>query len=146
MLRIKLIRNKFDPPKRLLSNLLIVAEKEASCSFIFSDAVVPTYFYYMTQRTTYKHDAKYNKKENARLMSDICECDHFDDVTYTFGIPLSNAKLTFEVKFTEEEMKYSENWMKFIVNFANTGLVSQHSTHECFVEHFLNGSIEKKYF
>jgi len=92
---------------------------------IYADAVVPTYFYYMTQRTTYKHDAKYNKKENARLMSDICECDHFDDVTYTFGIPLSNAKLTFEVKFTEEEMKYSENWMKFIVNFANTGNPNQ---------------------
>jgi len=87
-----------------------------------ADAQVPTYFYQMTQTTAYKRDAAYNRRSKPVLQQPLlCECDHFDDITYTFGIPLSGANLLFDVEFTEEERKFSELWMNYIVNFATTG-------------------------
>merc|ERR1719351_581509 len=57
----------------------------------------------------------------AVMKSDFCQCDHSDDINFTFGTPLSNAKLVLDVKFSEEEVKLTEIWMKYLANFAYTG-------------------------
>ena len=72
--------------------------------------------YVMTQTTKFNHDPMYGP-EQARK-PEFCECDHGDDLLYTFGFPFYNKKLSFDVKFTEEEKKLSGEWMKYIVNFA----------------------------
>ena len=82
---------------------------------------MPTYFYYMTQQMRYNHDENYNPKGEAVMKSDFCQCDHSDDINFTFGTPLSNAKLVLDVKFSEEEVKLTEIWMKYLANFAYTG-------------------------
>ena len=77
----------------------------------------------MTQSVQYNHSPEYNKEEEPYLKSSICECDHGDDINFTFGIPFSSAKLLIDARFTEEEKIFSEKWMKYIVNFATSGLV-----------------------
>ena len=75
--------------------------------------------YVMTQQLQLNHDSAYGP-ENARK-PEFCECDHTDDVIFTFGLPLSEQKLAFDAKFTEDEKKLSKEWMKYIVNFAANG-------------------------
>lgn len=75
--------------------------------------------YVMSQSTTFNHDSDYGP-ETARKPA-FCDCDHEDDIVYTFGIPLYSGKLSFDVKFTEEEKELSREWMKYIANFAKTG-------------------------
>ena len=72
----------------------------------------------MTQRPQFNHTGP----ESARK-PEFCECDHGDDLIFTFGMPLANHKQTFDVKYTEDEKKLSMEWMKYIVNFATTGYV-----------------------
>ena len=75
--------------------------------------------YVMTQQLQLHHDPAYGP-ETARK-PEFCQCDHTDDIIFTFGLPLIDQKLTFDVKFTEDEKKLSREWMKYIVNFANNG-------------------------
>jgi len=72
--------------------------------------------YVMTQQPQFNHSGP----KQARKV-DFCECDHGDDIMFTFGAPLDDRKLTFDVKFTEAEKKLSKEWMKYLVNFATNG-------------------------
>uniref|UniRef100_F6T1L5 Carboxylic ester hydrolase n=2 Tax=Ciona intestinalis TaxID=7719 RepID=F6T1L5_CIOIN len=81
----------------------------------------PTYFYYMTQISKFCHSKDHVLSGDLKLKVDFCECDHGDDLTYTFGLPYATTKLSSEVKFTKDECKMSEQWMNYIVNFAKTG-------------------------
>ena len=74
--------------------------------------------YVMTQQPQYNHAGSDSAKK-----PDFCECDHADDIMFTFGIPFIHRKLTFDPKFTEDEKKLSKEWMKYIVNFATNGYV-----------------------
>jgi len=89
---------------------------------VHSSTNAPTYFYHMTQQPRYNHGDEYNfMGEKRKDKADFCECDHGDDLNFTFGFPLTNAKLVLDVKFTDEEVLFSEIWMKYLVNFATTG-------------------------
>ena len=72
--------------------------------------------YVMKQQLQFNHQGP----ENARK-ADFCECDHGDDLVFTFGIPLTNQKLTFDAKFTADEKKLSREWIKYIANFVTNG-------------------------
>jgi len=84
-------------------------------------AKAPAYFYMMTQDLKYNHSKEYNKEEKPHIKSSLCECDHGDDLIFTFGVPLTSAKLIIDASFTQEEILFSEQWMKFLVNFATSG-------------------------
>nr|XP_002127407.1 carboxylesterase 5A-like isoform X2 [Ciona intestinalis] len=86
-----------------------------------ADAGHPTYFYYMTQAAKVFHSKEYVLSGELKPKVDFCECDHGDDLIYTFGYPHSTTKLAPVVKFTDEERKMSEQWMNYIANFAKTG-------------------------
>jgi len=86
----------------------------------FSEIEDKTFFYRMSQKLCFSHKRDFNLSENP-LKADICECDHGDDIFFTFGAPFTDLKFSFDVKFDEEERKMSENWMKYLVNFAYTG-------------------------
>ena len=75
--------------------------------------------YVMTQKPRYNHDPAYGP-ESARK-APFCECDHADDIIFTMGTPLTNRKLTFDAKFSDDEKALSKEWMKYIVNFAKHG-------------------------
>jgi len=75
----------------------------------------------MTQQLRLSHDPDYGP-ENARK-PEFCECDHTDDIVFTFGIPLTEEKLTVNAKFTNDEKALSQEWMNYIVNFATNGYV-----------------------
>ena len=75
----------------------------------------------MSQSLRLHHDRNFNHETKSELKADFCECDHGDDINFTFGLPLNDSKLTFDAKFSEEEKKFSEDWMKLIVNFASSG-------------------------
>jgi len=81
----------------------------------------PTFFYQMSMQPRFHHDRAFNSNDKSEMKPEICECDHGDDILYTFGMPLSNAPFTFDIRFSEEEEKMSEMWMAYLVNFANTG-------------------------
>ena len=74
--------------------------------------------YVMSQQPQVNHKGP----ERARK-PEFCECDHGDDLIFTFGLPLTDRKLTFDAKFTEDEKKLSKEWIKYIVNFATNGYV-----------------------
>jgi len=80
-----------------------------------------TYFYRMTHQSRYSHDKEFQPAEGAVFKSDICECDHGDDIIFTFGIPLSLAKLNLSAKFSDAERSLTEQWMGYLANFATTG-------------------------
>ena len=88
---------------------------------VFLTAKAPAYFYMMTQDLKYNHSKEYNKEEKPHIKSSLCECDHGDDLIFTFGVPLTSAKLIIDASFTQEEILFSEQWMKFLVNFATSG-------------------------
>ena len=75
----------------------------------------------MTQDVKYNHETKYNPKGEALMKSHLCECDHGDDINFTFGLPFFNGKFTLDVGFSDEEYFMSALWMKYLVNFATTG-------------------------
>ena len=75
--------------------------------------------YVMAQQPQFNHDPAYGPK--SAMKPEICQCDHGDDIIFTFGMPLTDEKLTFDVKFTENEKLLSKEWMKYIVNFATNG-------------------------
>ena len=75
----------------------------------------------MSQQPQFHHDRAYNSNEQSTMKSHLCECDHGDDIIFTFGVPLAKAKMTYEVKFTEDEKKLSVRWMDYLVNFATSG-------------------------
>ena len=75
----------------------------------------------MSQQPQFNHRREFNSNEKSELKSELCECDHADDIIFTFGLPLSSAKMTFDVKFTDEEKKTSLQWMNYVANFATTG-------------------------
>lgn len=75
----------------------------------------------MSHPTKYCHDTNYGPDTAQR--PSFCECDHGDDLIYTFGLPFYNGKLNFDVKFTDNERTLSREWMKYIVNFAANGWV-----------------------
>jgi len=72
--------------------------------------------YVMKQQLQYNHSGP----EKARK-ADFCECDHGDDMIFTFGMPFTDSNLSFDPKFTEAEKELSREWMKYIVNFASNG-------------------------
>ena len=74
--------------------------------------------YVMTQKPEYNHSGP----EKARK-ADFCECDHGDDVAFTFGMALTHQKLSFDAKFTDDEKKLTREWMNYLVNFATNGYV-----------------------
>ena len=73
----------------------------------------------MTQTLKMNHDPKYGPC--SAMKSLLCECDHADDVIFTFGLPFNPNKLTLDVKFTDEEKALSLEWMKYLTNFAKNG-------------------------
>lgn len=88
---------------------------------LHADSKSATFFYLMTQSVRYNHSAEYNLSEKPELKAEMCECDHADDINFTFGLPLSRAPCLFPVKFTPDETRFSETWMSYLVNFAHTG-------------------------
>ena len=72
--------------------------------------------YVMTQQPQYNHHGPEKSRK-----PHFCECDHGDDIIFTFGIPFIDRKVSFDPKFTEDEEKLSREWMKYIVNFATNG-------------------------
>uniref|UniRef100_H2YJK5 Carboxylic ester hydrolase n=1 Tax=Ciona savignyi TaxID=51511 RepID=H2YJK5_CIOSA len=85
------------------------------------DSGHPCYVYYMTQTPAHSHSKEHNLSDSLVMKADFCECDHGDDIIFTWGFPYSSAKMSAEVKFTKDEQKMTEQWMKYIVNFATTG-------------------------
>ncbi|XP_076816964.1 pyrethroid hydrolase Ces2e-like [Clavelina lepadiformis] len=79
----------------------------------------PTYAYYMTQQLKYNHDLAFGSKDT--MKPEFCNCDHCDDILFTFGIPLSEESLNIDTKFDEAEKSFSRAWMMYIVNFATNG-------------------------
>lgn len=79
------------------------------------------YFYHMTHQTRYSHDPEYNLSSEQKYKSKICKCDHSDDIFYTFGFPLSNAEMSFPVRWSEEEVQLAQLWMSYVTNFVHTG-------------------------
>ena len=75
----------------------------------------------MNQKTRLFHDKQFQPAEGAMFKSDLCECDHGDDLMYTFGYPLNSNKLSLSAKFSEEEKELSKIWMGYLVNFATSG-------------------------
>lgn len=88
---------------------------------LHADTKSATFFYLMTQSVRYNHSREYNLSEEPQLKADMCECDHADDINFTFGLPLSRAPCLFPVRFTSDETRFSEMWMAYLVNFAHTG-------------------------
>jgi len=80
-----------------------------------------TYFYRMNQKTRLFHEKEFQPAEGAVFKSDLCECDHGDDLMYTFGYPLNCNKLSLSAKFSNEEKELSKIWMEYIANFATSG-------------------------
>jgi len=107
----------------------IAAEIQGDCNFVqptlkcvkscASNGSV--YFYRMNQKTRLFHDKQFQPAEGAMFKSDLCECDHGDDLMYTFGYPLNSNKLSLSAKFSEEEKELSKIWMGYLVNFATSG-------------------------
>jgi len=81
----------------------------------------PTYFYFMNQKLRFNHEKAFQPAKDAQFKSEMCECDHGDDLVFTFGLPHTNAKLSLDIKFSDEERKLSLEWMGYLTNFATTG-------------------------
>jgi len=78
------------------------------------------FFYQMSQRLRMFCDEEYGDGKKKPVFS---EADHTDDLVLTFGIPIPNGKFDYKVRFTEEETELSKQWINYICNFAETGLV-----------------------
>nr|XP_002121823.1 liver carboxylesterase 4 [Ciona intestinalis] len=79
-----------------------------------------TFLYYMTQQPRHNHTNQYGAE--IKNKPDHCECDHADDILYTFGLPLfSKDQFKPEVEFSEEDKTFSLHWMAYITNFAKYG-------------------------
>ena len=85
----------------------------------YADSKAKTYNYVMTHQTKCFHDAVFGPEVLQK--APFCQCDHGDDILYTMGIPMMEKKLTFDMKFTDDEKKLSKEWIKYIVNFAKNG-------------------------
>merc|ERR1712136_263706 len=79
-----------------------------------------TYMYYMTHNYPYNHLEGFNQG-NVELKPRFCQADHTDDITLTFGFPLTSTNFTREVTFTENDELLSECWIKYLANFCKTG-------------------------
>lgn len=78
------------------------------------------YMYYMNQATMWLKDPSLFKP--GTMKSEICDCDHGDDIYYTFGYPFFDQKFSNEgVTFTEAEKECSRLWMTYVTNFATSG-------------------------
>ena len=78
------------------------------------------YMYYMSQATSWLKDASLFTE--GKMKSEICDCDHGDDIFYTFGYPFYDEKYSREgITFTENEKECSRFWMTYVTNFATTG-------------------------
>ena len=107
-------------------------------ALFYAESNGTTYMYLMTQQPSYNHDPAYGPVTARK--APFCECDHGDDIVFTFGLPLCKRKLTFNVKFTNEEKLLSKDWMKYIVNFARNGYVSIYFLHTgCMMYHSILG-------
>ena len=72
----------------------------------------------MAQQPRLHHDEAFG---NASKKINFCECDHGDDLGFTFGFPFYNGHMTPDVKFSDDEKELSQKWMTYITNFAKTG-------------------------
>ncbi|CAK8697505.1 unnamed protein product [Clavelina lepadiformis] len=79
----------------------------------------PTYFYFMKHRMKCYYDDDFSMEMKKR--DEFCECDHSDDIYFTFGVPLMQGNKSRECRFSEDEENLSVIWMKYIANFALTG-------------------------
>ncbi|CAK8697513.1 unnamed protein product [Clavelina lepadiformis] len=79
----------------------------------------PVYMYYMKQQLRCHHEDEYSIDLQKKVT--FCECDHGDDVVFTFGVPLMNGKMMTQCKFSEEEKELTKAWMTYITNFATNG-------------------------
>ena len=66
------------------------------------------------------HDEDYGK--GILKKPDFCICDHADDLFMTFGFPFSPNDHPYGAKYSKEEEILSRKWMKYLTNFAKTGL------------------------
>jgi len=87
---------------------------------VHSAAGNATYMYYMTHNYPYNHLEGFNQG-NVELKPRFCQADHTDDITLTFGFPLTSTNFTREVTFTENDELLSECWIKYLANFCKTG-------------------------
>ncbi|XP_076803494.1 cocaine esterase-like [Clavelina lepadiformis] len=106
----------------------VAADMLADCYFVFSITKLalllkknnrPVYFYEMNYKLRLYHDQDYSG--GLLQKSDQCECDHGDDIVFTFGFPMMNGKFEQDVKFAEDEEEFSRIWMTYLCNFASTG-------------------------
>ncbi|XP_076822299.1 fatty acyl-CoA hydrolase precursor, medium chain-like [Clavelina lepadiformis] len=88
-------------------------------ALIHSATGKPTYFYYMTQQPKFNHDDEYAIKMKKKM--EHCECDHGDDLMFTFGLPFMNGFMLNEFRMSKEEEELSKSWMTYITNFAKSG-------------------------
>ena len=73
----------------------------------------------MTQQPKFNHDDKYAIKMKKKM--EHCECDHGDDLMFTFGLPFMNGFMLNEFRMSKEEEELSKSWMTYITNFAKSG-------------------------
>lgn len=95
----------------------------------FSLERMPLYTYLGDFRLRFSHDETY--ADGIAQKPDWCVCDHGDDIWLTFGAPFNSAKMTRCIKFTDEEKSLSENFMKYLTNFAKTGYRPKDDFHHC---------------
>jgi len=103
----------------VMADMFFLVGTKSMCSLHAGSS--PTFLYEMNQQPKFHHDKSYSDNDKLDLKSALCECDHGDDIFYTFGMPLSSASFTFPVRFTETEKQFSSEWQKYLVNFAHTG-------------------------
>uniref|UniRef100_H2ZGR2 Carboxylic ester hydrolase n=1 Tax=Ciona savignyi TaxID=51511 RepID=H2ZGR2_CIOSA len=85
-----------------------------------ADGDKKTYFYYMTRQSRHNHSDVH--APGIKNKPDYCQCDHVDDIIYSFGIPLfPKDQLLQDVEFSEEEKQMSRQWMTYLTNFAKYG-------------------------
>ena len=89
--------------------------------YAVSEDSEPVYMYYMKQQLRCHHEDEYSIDLQKKVT--FCECDHGDDVVFTFGVPLMNGKMMTQCKFSEEEKELTKAWMTYITNFATNGCV-----------------------
>jgi len=87
----------------------------------YADAGQKVYMYYMNQPTAWYRDRSSLFTDDTKK-AEFCDCDHGDDIMYTFGFPFYDQKYSREgIWFTEEEKECSRVWMTYVVNFASSG-------------------------
>lgn len=79
------------------------------------------YFYKACFQLKLFHDTEYGPAGG--IKPPWCLCDHGEDVYMMLGVPFTPGKLRLGGRFSKDEEQLSLECMKYLTNFARTGLV-----------------------